>query len=207
MSKSLTFCCLLAFLPAIVSAAEKDAESAIRAAINSYVEAFNAADAKRVAEHWADDAEYRLPSGERVQGREAIQKAFVKTFSGDAPPKIDLVEARIRLVSKDVAIEEGVVRVLVGDDTPEETGYLAVHVLQGKQWKLSTVHETTLPKEHQSASYEQLKDLHWLVGHWQEKAGESVADVPASPGRSIAPSSPASSTLRSPRARHSRERR
>ena len=49
-----------------------DAVAAIRQAIDSYVAAYNHGDAAAVAEHWAEDAEYVLPDGERVQGREAI---------------------------------------------------------------------------------------------------------------------------------------
>ncbi len=177
MLRKLLCLTILCSLPVLATAADKESEAAIRAAVQSYVEAYNVGDAKRVAEHWAEDAEYQLPSGERVQGREAIQKAFAETFAGDSPPKIDLVEARVRIVGNGVGIEEGVVRVLSADGGAEETGYLAVHVLQGESWKLASVNEQVLKQEPLNESASHLQDLDWLVGHWQEKVGESVADV------------------------------
>ena len=61
-----------------------DDESAIRAAVDSYTAAYNAADAKRLADHWSDDAVYTRPdSGEKVTGREAIQKVFEELLAAD----------------------------------------------------------------------------------------------------------------------------
>lgn len=168
---------LLVVMPAQAQdreAANKEAEAAVQAAVHSYVEAFNAADARRVAEHWADDAEYVLPSGERVQGRKAIRGVFEELFSGSHPPKIDVVKGSIRILSKDVAVEEGMVRVLGAGDEAEESSYLAIHVRQGRQWKLNTVRESTLPVQPESEGQRQLKQLAWLVGQWQEGIGDDA---------------------------------
>jgi uncharacterized protein (TIGR02246 family) len=164
----------LLLLAAPAQAQDQDAEAAIQSAVHSYVEAFNAADAERVAEHWADDAEYVLPSGERVQGRKAIRGIFEDLFSASQPPKIDVVKGRVRIVSKDVAVEEGTVRVLSANDEAEESSYLAIHVRQGSQWKLNTVRETSVPAEPETEAQQQLKQLAWLVGQWQEGAGDDA---------------------------------
>src|SRR6187455_1046430 len=75
------------------------------------------------------------------------------------------------MISKDVAVEEGMVRILTADDEPEESSYLAIHVRQGKQWKLNTVRETELPAEPKGEAQQQLQQLAWLVGQWQEGTG------------------------------------
>ena len=152
---------------------EPAGEAAIRHSVQSYVEAFNSANAAAVAEHWAENAEYLLPSGERVQGRRAIRQVFEELFAEPQPPKIDVVKAQIRMVSSDVAMEEGTVRVLRAGDVAEESNYLAIHVRQGNEWKLNTVRETELPTEPDSAqpqseAQQQLSQLAWLVGQWQE---------------------------------------
>lgn len=168
-------CCLglsVLLLVAPTRAQDKEAEAAIQAAVHSYVEAFNAADAKRVAEHWADDAEYVLPSGERVQGRKAIRGVFEELFRSPEPPKIDVVKGTIRTLTKDVAVEEGTVRVLLANDEAEESSYLAIHVRQGKQWKLNTVRETEVAAEPEGEAQQQLRQLAWLVGQWQEGTGD-----------------------------------
>lgn len=168
----LAFLTLLAcFAADLLSAAEPTAdEKGVKAAVESYVKAFNKADADAVANHWAEDAEYQLPTGDRVQGRAAIRETFAKMFAGDNPPKIEVVKARIRIVTKDVAIEEGEVRVQSGDEAPEDSTYVAVHVRKGKEWKLNTVREVASPAPEQAAAEHPLQDLEWLVGTWQENS-------------------------------------
>ena len=66
-------------LAAYVMAAEKtpdstSAEDAIRAKVDSYVAAYNRGDAKAVAAHWSDSGEWISPSGQRFQGKQAIEK-------------------------------------------------------------------------------------------------------------------------------------
>jgi uncharacterized protein (TIGR02246 family) len=150
-------------------------EQAIQAAVQSYVKAFNAANAAAVADHWAENAQYVLPSGDRVEGKKAIRRVFEELFAAPQPPKIDVVKAQIRMISKDVAVEDGTVRILNADDEAEESSYLAIHVRQGKQWKLNTVRETTVPVEPESEAQTQLKTLAWLVGQWQEGSGDDAS--------------------------------
>lgn len=171
MFHRLAFLSLLAcFAPALLPAAEPTAdEKGVKAAVESYVEAFNKADADAVANHWAEDAEYQLPTGERVQGRKAIREVFAKMFAADHPPKIDVIKARIRILTKDVAIEEGEVQVQTGDGAPEGSTYVAVHVRKGKEWKLNTVREVASPAP-EPAAESPLHDLEWLVGNWKEES-------------------------------------
>jgi len=145
-------------------------EKGVKTAIESYVKAFNKGDAEAVANHWAEDAEYQLPTGDRVQGREAIRAAFAKMFAGESPPKIRVVKARVRVVTKDVAIEEGEVEIQSGDEAPEVSTYVAVHVRKGKEWKLNTVREVATPSAQQAVAEHPLQDLEWLVGSWRENS-------------------------------------
>src|SRR5437870_4269899 len=61
-------------------AAEADARredrAAIRAAMQSFVKAFQSGDAKAVAGHWTAEGEYVGEDGRTVPGREALEKAF-----------------------------------------------------------------------------------------------------------------------------------
>ena len=167
----LAFLTLLAcFAADLLSAAEPTAdEKGVKAAVESYVKAFNKADADAVANHWAEDAEYQLPTGDRVQGRAAIREVFAKMFAADNPPKIEVVKARIRILTKDVAIEEGDVQVQSGDETPDGSTYVAIHVRKGKEWKLNTVREVATPAAEPAAEHP-LQDLEWLVGTWRENS-------------------------------------
>lgn len=146
-------------------------EQAIHATIESYVEAFNQGNASAIADHWDNKAEYILPSGERVQGRDAIREYFTKFFAAGDRPKIALIAANVKLVSDTVAIEEGQVRLNYASGAHEDCGYIAVHNLTDKGWKLHTVRE--LAASTSAASEETthpLQDLAWLIGNWTQKS-------------------------------------
>ncbi|MBI3466899.1 MAG: SgcJ/EcaC family oxidoreductase, partial [Planctomycetes bacterium] len=155
-----------------------EAATAVRHAIASYVAAFNRGDAAAVADHWCEDAEYVLPDGERVEGRDAIRKVFEEAFAGSERPKIEVPSPSVRLLSDTTAIEEGAARVVRPGQPPEETTYLAIHVKQGNAWKLSTVREVETPPPPTALAYEHLQQLEWLVGEWTDQSG--AADVATS---------------------------
>jgi uncharacterized protein (TIGR02246 family) len=157
-------------LPSVCSAAEaKKAvaaaeESAVRAAIDSYVAAYNRGDARAVASHWSESGEWISPSGQRFQGRQAIEKEMQTLFSEEKGARIEVVDVSVRIVSPDVAIEEGTVRVIHRSEPPSESTYLAVNVKEQGHWKLNTVRETEVPESPAASS--QLDELAWLVGNW-----------------------------------------
>jgi uncharacterized protein (TIGR02246 family) len=149
--------------------------AAIHAAIQSYMEAFNAGDAEAVAKLWSPHAEYIDESGQRIQGRDAIQAEFETAFSDGSHPRIELIDPRIRFLSSDVAMEEGHASVFRDDEPPTKTSYLAIHVRKGKVWQLDSVRETVLPSA--PSHYDQLKSLEWLIGSWHDQEGSSKVDT------------------------------
>ncbi|MGO9113110.1 MAG: YybH family protein [Thermoguttaceae bacterium] len=149
---------------------EKSDQDAIRAAIDSYVAAYNRGDAKAVAAKWSDSGEWISPAGERFQGRRAIQKEMQSLFSEEKGVRIEVVNPSIRIVSPDVAIEEGTVRVIHPSQPPTESTYLAVDVKEGGQWRINTVRETEVPEA--PAANSQLQEIAWLVGDWVDDSPE-----------------------------------
>ena len=108
------------------AAANKDDEAAIRAAIASYVEAYNRGDAHAVAEFWSDTGEWVSPDGERAVGREAIEKSMREVFGGAKGTTIEVIDPKLRFVTPEVAIEEGAVRVTSPGQATSESTYIAV---------------------------------------------------------------------------------
>lgn len=159
---------------------EVDGEAkAIRAAIDSYVEAYNAADAQRVAEHWSEQAVYIRPgSGEKVTGRKAIAKVFAEVFAGEERSKLRVAVDSIRLVTPDVAIEDGTARVVSPDGEEEKTTYTAVHVKTKEGWKLDSVRETEAASESETAA-EQLAQLDWMLGNWIDAGDDATVEYSA----------------------------
>lgn len=146
-------------------------ENAIRAAVQSYVEAYNRGDAKAVAAHWSESGEWTSPSGQRFQGREAIEKETAAMFAANKGVRIEVLNPSIRIVSADAAVEEGTVRVTSPAEPPSDSTYVAVHVKKNGQWKLDSVHETEVADTPAPSSA--LQDLAWLVGQWVDQSPEA----------------------------------
>jgi len=148
-------------------------EAAIRGAVASYVAAYNRGDAKGVADHWSDSAEWISPSGQRFQGRQAIEREMEFLFAETKDVKIEVIDPKVRLISPDVALEEGTVRVLRAGQPPADATYVAVHAKKNGQWKLESVRETSLPEVQ---PHLRLKQLEWLVGEWIDESPDAVVE-------------------------------
>jgi uncharacterized protein (TIGR02246 family) len=159
---------LLAAGAAGALADEMDEANAIRQRIESYVAAYNQQDAGAVADLWSEDAVYvSHETGERIQGRAAIAAMFQSLFqSGDASQLSVTVEA-IRLITPDVAIEDGTAEIVSAEGEAQNSTYTAVHVKKDGVWFLDSVRETATPAEPETPS--QLDDLAWLIGEWLDQ--------------------------------------
>jgi uncharacterized protein (TIGR02246 family) len=165
--KQLIVSCLLSCLFVAATRAEEKMsadEQAIRASINSYVTAYNRGDAKAVASHWGETAEWLSPAGKKIQGRAAIEQALSAMFAELKGLRIETTNPTIRFVTADVAIEEGVVMVTRPGEEPSGATYLAIHSRKDGQWKLDSVREVELPAE--AFLRDGLDQLEWLVGEW-----------------------------------------
>lgn len=151
-----------------VQADQKTDEAAIRAAVQSYVVAYNAGDAVALGALWSPDAVYSSPvSGEQVVGREAIQKQFAEIFAEPDRAQLSATSNSVQFISPGVAIEQGTAELKRGDESPDESEYSAVYVKREGQWLLDRVTEeevVLIP-----SSYEKLKDLEWLIGTWTDQ--------------------------------------
>ena len=159
-------CTLLAATPLWADQAAD--ETAIRAAVESYVKAYNAGDAKALAGHWSEQAVYQNPlTGLEVTGRDAIAEEFKTVLEEAKGAQLGVEVQSIDFVSPNVAVEQGTATVTGANGEPEISEYSAVHVKQGDKWFLDRVteKEPLLVPSH----YEQLKPLAWLVGTWVDE--------------------------------------
>lgn len=143
-------------------------EAAIRKAVESYVAAFNDADAKTLAAMWSPAAVYTNPlSGEQVVGREEIEGQFAAIFAETKGIKLEVTTESVDFISPSVAVESGTAKVIRPDQSPEETEYTAVYVKQEGRWLLDRVTEEEVPQV--KSNYEHLKDLEWMIGTWVDE--------------------------------------
>lgn len=147
---------------------------AIKAAIQSYANAFNARDPQKLAEHWAPEGVYiSRSSGDQVTGRAAMLKEFEAIFAQESVPQLDVVTESIEFISPNVALERGAATVKHADDSVSLSNYRIVYVKQGGKWLIDRVTEEET--EIQLSNYEKLKELEWIIGTWvDESEGLSI---------------------------------
>ena len=152
--------------------------TAIRATVKSYIEAYNRGDAKAVADHWSETAEWVSPSGQKIRGRALIEKALAAMFAELKGMKVELGEPTVRMVTPEVAVEEGTATVVVPGETPNASSYIAIHVKKDGQWKLDSVRETELPAE--AFQCDGLDQLDWMIGEWVDNGPKSSVETTVS---------------------------
>jgi uncharacterized protein (TIGR02246 family) len=146
--------------------------TAIKAAVQSYTDAFNAKDAQKLAEHWAPEAVYiSRSSGDQVVGRDAIAKEFGAMFDSENVPRLEVETQSIEFISPNVALERGVATVIKADQPKSLSNYSAIYVRQGGKWLLDRVTEEEI--EIRASNYDKLKGLEWIIGNWVD-AGEGT---------------------------------
>ncbi len=173
----ISFFALMATSLASMASAQDDRQSAnemaIRKAVEAYVSAFNKGDAKALAALWAPEAVYTNPlTNEDVVGREAIEGQFAGIFEGAKGARLESTTLSIGFVSPNVAVEQGLAKVILADQVPEESQYSAVYVKRDGQWLLDRVTEEVVPVV--ISHYEHLKALEWMVGSWVDQDEEAT---------------------------------
>jgi len=148
-------------------------ERAIAATAEEFIAAFNKSDAKAVAALFTADAEYIDEQGNRVRGREAIEKNFEESFAANPKGKIEMSIDAIRVVSPNVAIEDGItlIRGAEGDHLALNR-YSAVHAKSEGKWLVASVRESAAREIRQHRS--RLQQMAWLTGDWVDETDGSV---------------------------------
>jgi uncharacterized protein (TIGR02246 family) len=155
---------------ATVDSADRDV---ILKTARDFADAFNKRDAKAIAALWTENGESRESDGRTFVGRAAIEKAYAELFKANTGPgsggsKIEVLVKSVRFPAKDLAVEEGLLRVSSGPkDLPATTAYVAVHIREGGQWKIALASEGGVGQD-------RLEDLHWLLGEWTTKVKEGT---------------------------------
>ena len=152
------------------------AEAAIRENAEKFAEAFDRADAKALAAHFTADGVYVNEDGERMLGRDSIQKEYETLFSITSGLKMHIDIDSIQLINPTTVVEEGRVAL-----TPQPVGefrvvsaYTAVHTLQDGKWLMANVRDTRVEL---APDLGQLADLDWLVGFWTTKDKDTLVEV------------------------------
>ena len=160
----------------VMAPAAADDIELIQKAVDSYVTAFNAGDAKALAAHWTVGGEFVTPEGTVLRGREQLEEEFTAAFADAKQGKLELVGTKIELTSPSVAVETGIARVIAPEQEPRETEYKAVHVKSAEGWKIDSVREATASGPPPS-NYDKLQSLEWMIGTWVDADNSGAVET------------------------------
>ncbi len=140
----------------------------------AFIAAFNSGDAKAVAGFWTPDGDYTDQVGQRYKGRAALEKLYAKVFAERKGAKLTIHVGSIRMLTPDVAIEEGITEVTPGGGgLSSSAAFTAVVVKYNGEWHFASVQDTIARPP---SNAERFEDLEWLIGEWtgEETKGESA---------------------------------
>ena len=144
---------------------------AIRAAAAAYVKAMEAGDVPALAAAWTAEGDYVDAAGRVSKGRELIAARFREGEGKKGRPPRVTVE-RVRLVSPEVAVEDGrIVHAVAPGEPARRSRYSAVWVKQEGHWRLDSLRESVLPSP---APNPRLEDLAWLLGEFSGLADDGT---------------------------------
>jgi uncharacterized protein (TIGR02246 family) len=139
-----------------------------------YMEAYNRQDAKAIIGLCTDDCEFIDRDGTTMRGLKEIEDELKQDFADNPKARISLSLDAIRLVTPDVAIEQGkTVYFPDGATATVETKYEVTHVKKGNRWLMAQGRSYDVEV---LSPYEYLRDLDWLVGNWVDEGPDSVVE-------------------------------
>lgn len=146
------------------SAAE---ESTVRSQTAAYQEAFNSHDAGKLASLWTKDAVYFNPiTGEKAEGRKAIEELFKNKFNNQKARSQDIIVKSIEFPQPGEVVEKGLIRISFTDQPTRQFAYESQWIKQNNQWLLQQIKEIELAKA--PNNYDHIKELEWLLGRWED---------------------------------------
>lgn len=155
-----------------VAAAESNKqEAAIRDSATAFVKAYNAHNAKVLAELFLPEAQVVDVDDSTIQGRAQIETLFAGVFEENPQASIEVVIESIRFIGTSLAVETGSTKTtLAPGAVPERGRYSVLHVMKDGKWSMGVVRDMPSEPTHR----EHLQALAWLVGDWIDESREGV---------------------------------
>jgi len=138
--------------------------TAIRAAATAYRAALAKGDAAAIKAAWTEDGDTVDGWGNLYDSKDTATLSGTVADAAGTRPDVRMSETRLRLIARDVVIEDGTVDVILpGMKSPIEGSFTAIWARRGAGWKLTGLRESERPV---SVDGDMLEDLDWMVGDW-----------------------------------------
>jgi len=142
------------------------AEQEVFDRVGAFVKAYEAGDAKLLADLYTDDGVIVDPDGFETKGKEEIAAMYGDAFAQTGGLKLEAQVDSIRFLTPDVARVEGHSRLAAPEGDASDFGrYSGLVVRKDGAWRMAELREYPAYAE-DVEPYERLKDLEWMVGDW-----------------------------------------
>ena len=154
----------LTIAPAAVYAAQPDDTElkAIRGGTAAYLKAMEEGDAQALAAAWTADGDYVDAAGRAFKARELIASEF-RDGAGRRGRILPVTIDQIRLVTPEVAVEDGHIVHAAASGEPRQSRYTAVWLKQEGGWRLDSLRESATSSPNRNP---RLDELAWLLGNF-----------------------------------------
>lgn len=145
----------------------------VQANADRFAEAFNQADATAVAAFWSEEGAWSDPATDtRIEGREALESSYREFFEANPGARLQLRVESVRVVSDELAIEEGEATIVLPGEIPSISAYTVIHRREGEDWLMEHVVESQLPVAaiHPAG----LEEIAWMEGEWVDQTETSA---------------------------------
>ncbi|MBY0587049.1 SgcJ/EcaC family oxidoreductase [bacterium] len=143
--------------------------AAIRQSMESFRKAFESRDAKTLVNHWTAEGEYHKEQGVTVRGKDELTKGFAAFFAKTPEIRAEIKPSFTRFLSRDTAIEEGIVTIRsVSAASVTTAKYNVLLAREDGKWLIAEMEES--PADHLPS----IDDLRWLVGEWKTADGSDA---------------------------------
>jgi uncharacterized protein (TIGR02246 family) len=148
-------------------------EKAVLDGVAAFAKAYEAANAAAIADLFLDESMIVSPEGNAVRGKAAVAAMYDAAFKESSGLKLEPTVEDIRFLTPDLARVEGKTRLSTNNgDASEFTGFSALLVRRGGNWRIAEMHEYAAPVA-DVTPYERLKELEWMVGEWVEEGDKA----------------------------------
>ncbi len=146
-------------------------ELAIRATVEQFAGAYNAHDAKAIAELFVAQAQIVDEEDNTIQGRDSIQQLFADVFAEQPETGIKVDIESIRFIGTNLALEMGTTTTVPpAGQTPEMGRYSVLHIRNDGKWSMGLVRDIPAEPTHR----DHLEALGWLVGDWIDESRDGT---------------------------------
>jgi uncharacterized protein (TIGR02246 family) len=142
---------------------------AIRTAGQEYASALGRGDLSAIRQMWTPDGDYIDASGQRFKAKEMIVEHRAASAPNSTRAQVAALDSSIRLLSPDVAIEDGTIA--PGSGNTSGGRFTAIWVKREGRWLLDSLRESVSVSR---PTNEHLQALEWLLGEWVGATDDAV---------------------------------